>query len=92
MRSLDPDVGAERAKCVVPAGVIEVEVGRDDGVDVVGCDAKLGQPRNGVVSGCDVALGRIPGLAVCGADQRGRIAGVDQVPLPAGRDDQIAGT
>src|SRR6476469_3193643 len=90
VRPLDPDIRAERTERVVPTGVIEVEVRRDDSVDIARRDPKRRQPGNWIVSLRDLAFGGIPGLAIIGADQRGRIAGVDQVPLTAGRDDQVA--
>ena len=80
--------GSER---VVAAAVVEVEVGRDQQIDVAGSDAELGEApydiilRTGVVEQIPLRRGgRLP-------DQRGRVAGIDQDGASGGSADQVAG-
>jgi hypothetical protein len=71
--------------------MVEIEMGRDQQIDVAGVDTELGQAlhhvilRSGVVE--EIPPRRARGLP----NQRGRVASIDKNGAPTRRPDQVAG-
>src|SRR5215211_6878933 len=83
----DPDGGED----VMPAAMVEIEMGRDQQIDVAGSDTELGQALHHVVLGPGV-VEEIPPRCARGLPyQRGRVAGIDQDSASGRSADQVAG-
>src|SRR4051794_19873712 len=75
---------------IVPAAMVEIEMGRDQQIDVAGSDTKLGQARQEVILRSGVVRMIPPWRSRWLPDHRGRVAGIDEDDLPARRADHVA--
>src|SRR4051812_12773748 len=75
---------------IVPAAMVEIEMGRDQQIDIAGSDTKLSQARQEVILRSSV-VGVIPPWRGRGLpNHRGRVAGIDEDSAPLRRADQVA--
>ena len=78
MPALHDRLDAGSGECVVPAAMVEIEVGGDQQVDAIRSDPELSQAGDDVVLGTSDVGVRPPRLAAGGADHRRRVAAIDQ--------------
>src|SRR5215211_2502850 len=70
--------------------MVEIEMGRDQQIDVTESDTELGQALHDVILRSGVVRVLPPWRARGLADEHGRVAGIDQDCAPTRRADQVA--
>jgi hypothetical protein len=77
MSLLHDRLGPDRREDIMPTAMIEIEVGRNQQIDVRWLNLQFGETGNDIIFWPCVVAKSCPGVRILRADHRLRIAGVD---------------